>query len=146
MQSQKNILTWRQWGYQKWHFGTKTNETRLVYNCVHLTIKKELFWYKKEKEPGGKGGKDFAWKEYFCSGSKKESRKKEKNYIGDKISVRGRAEERMMKIVQERKTYILARRERKRAEKKKTARNLDDLFDHLLLLLVNHVFYFGLKI
>jgi len=51
-----------------------------------------------------------------------------------------------MKIVQERKTYILARRERKRAEKKKTARNLDDLFDHLLLLLVNHVFYFGLKI
>ena len=37
----------------------------------------------------------------------------------------------MMKIVQERKTYILAQREKESGEEK-TARNLDGLFYHLL--------------
>ena len=72
MQYKKTFSHGGKWGYQILHFGTKTNETRLVYNSVHLTIKKELFLYKKEKEPGGKEGKDFAWKEYFCLGSKEE--------------------------------------------------------------------------
>jgi len=36
-------------------------------------------------------------------------------------------------------------RKRESGRRRKTARNLDDLFYHLLLLLVNHVFDFGLK-
>ena len=41
--------------------------------------------------------------------------------------------------------HIGPEREKESGEEK-TARNLDNLFDHLLLFIVNHVFYFGLKI
>ena len=90
------------------------SKTRLVYNCVHLNIKMNCFGTRRRRNQEERGKMILPDRNTFARGARRRVERRKKLCRWQNISPRSSAEEKMVKIVQEGKVYILAQREREK--------------------------------